>query len=196
MNFKIVSKENLGCMVLLSLVIILSLAKIFNIVIDTPIGRIIMIMFIIITSYLNKVLGLLSVLFIAIILSNSDSYYYENFTSSPNSSSTSADSSKNTVSTDLSKSIGIIDPSNNISNITTSTNNLLKKTQQTVSNSSNSSNTSIASNTTEGFDIIGIENEIKKGKQSNSIPVSTFMRQSEYISPHQFSSFGENFSNF
>ena len=58
--------------------------------------------------------------------------------------------------------------------------------------SKNSKNTEAA----EGFDILGIENNIKRGKQSNSIPVNNLMRDSDSISPYEGSSFLGNFSPF
>ena len=44
----------------------------------------------------------------------------------------------------------------------------------------------------EGFDIIGTENTIKRGKQSNSIPVNDTMRMSPDVLPHD----GYSFSAF
>jgi hypothetical protein len=55
---------------------------------------------------------------------------------------------------------------------------------------------SVSATSTEGFDIIGIENDIKKGKQSNSIPVSSFMKESQFVSAYEANPFKENFSNF
>ena len=48
----------------------------------------------------------------------------------------------------------------------------------------------------EGFDILGIENNIKRGKQSNSIPVNNFSRDSDSIAPYEGSSFLGSFSPF
>jgi hypothetical protein len=47
----------------------------------------------------------------------------------------------------------------------------------------------------EGFDIIGTENNIKRGKQSNKIPVSEHMRESMSVSAFD-GSFSDNYSAF
>ena len=48
----------------------------------------------------------------------------------------------------------------------------------------------------EGFDILGIENNIKRGKQSNSIPVNSFTRNVDFVSPYDGTSFLGSFSLF
>ena len=82
MDFKIVSKNNLGVVTVLLLVVILSQAKFFNFLLDTALGRAILIVFILIISYMNKILGVVAVLFIIIMFNNSDIGYMEGFTSS------------------------------------------------------------------------------------------------------------------
>ena len=84
MDFKIVSKNNLGTVITLLFVVILSQAKFFNFLLDTALGRAILIAFVIIISYMNKILGVVSVLFIIIIFNNSDIGYMEGFTSTNN----------------------------------------------------------------------------------------------------------------
>ena len=49
----------------------------------------------------------------------------------------------------------------------------------------------------EGFDMTGMENNIKRGKQSNSIPVTNFSRSSKKVSPVDSKLlFNEKYSNF
>ena len=81
MDFKIVSKNNLGVVTVLLLVVILSQAKFFNFLLDTALGRAMLIVFILIISYMNKILGVVAVLFIIIMFNNSDIGYMEGFTS-------------------------------------------------------------------------------------------------------------------
>jgi hypothetical protein len=47
----------------------------------------------------------------------------------------------------------------------------------------------------EGFDIIGTENNIKRGKQSNKIPVNEHMRESMNVSAFD-GTFSDNYSSF
>ena len=84
MDFKLVSKNNLGAVATLFLVILLSQSRFFDFLIDTALGRAILILFILGISYTNKILGVVAVLFIIIFFNSSDIGYLEGFTSSPN----------------------------------------------------------------------------------------------------------------
>ena len=77
MDFNLVSKNNLGAVTALLLVIILSQARFFNFLLDTALGRAVLILFILFISYTNKILGIVSVLFIIIMFNNSDIGYME-----------------------------------------------------------------------------------------------------------------------
>lgn len=200
MNIKLVSKENLGCVILLLLVIVLCLAKSFDVFIDTPLGRIVLLLFVLILSYMNKILGVVSVLFIIIIFSGSSNLYYEGFDT--NTMLKEQDTKTNDIK-DQQKDKNQVQKGDNTVNVTqTGNTNVNTPTSSTNMDSSanlstqNNSliNSSIASSTmSEGFDIIGLENDIKKGKQSNSIPVSSFMKESQYVSAYEANPFKEGF---
>ena len=81
MDFKLVSKNNMGVIATLILVILLSQTRVFDFLIDTALGRAFLILFIIGISYTNKILGVVAVLFIIIMLNQSDIGYIEGFTS-------------------------------------------------------------------------------------------------------------------
>ena len=68
MDFKLVSKNNIGTVVLLLLVIALSQARTFDFLIDSALGRFFLIVFILCLSYCHKILGIVGVLFVIIIL--------------------------------------------------------------------------------------------------------------------------------
>lgn len=80
MDFNLVSKNNLGGATALLLVIILSQGQFFNFLLDTALGRAILILFILFISYTNKILGVVSVLFIIIMFNNSNFGYMEGAT--------------------------------------------------------------------------------------------------------------------
>ena len=80
MDFNLVSKNNLGVVTALLLVIILSQGRFFNFLLDTALGRAILILFILFISYTNKILGIVSVLFIIIMFNNSNFGYMEGAT--------------------------------------------------------------------------------------------------------------------
>ena len=80
MDFKLVSKNNMGVVATLILVILLSQSRFFNFLIDTALGRAFLILFILVVSYVNKMLGVVAVLFIVIMFNNSNIGYMEGFT--------------------------------------------------------------------------------------------------------------------
>ena len=190
MDLKLISKNNVGTVGLLLLVIALSQARAFNFLIDTALGRFFLIICIVGLSYSHKILGVVGVLFI-IIMFNSN-MYYEGFGNNSKSSTSSTDASSN--STDAS--------SNSTTQIDTEQIKAMIKQQiadasnNNTSSDSSSNSSSKNSKGSEGFDVLGIENSIKRGKQSNSIPVNNFMRDSDSISPYEGSSILGNFSLF
>ena len=188
MDFKLVSKNNLGAATSLILVILLSQSKFFNFLIDTALGRAILILFILFISYTNKILGVVSVLFIIILFNSSDIGYMEGFTapsSSNNDSSTTNTSTTTNDSTTTSSTTPTLTDEQKQQIIS-------KLQEKTKDNSTTTSTSSVAS---EGFDIIGTENTIKRGKQSNSIPVNSFMKNSDDIMPFG-GSFSDSYSAF
>lgn len=217
MDFKLISKNNIGTVVLLLLVIALSQARAFNFLIDSALGRIFLIVFILCLSHCNKILGVVGVLFIVIMFNTN--MYYEGFGNNTSSSSTSTSkptSSSSSNSNSMSKptfgSGSNSDSNDTTSNSTTQINTdqvkeMIKQKISDASNNNTSSDSSTSSDSNkksknskntaaEGFDILGIENNIKRGKQSNSIPVNNFMRDADSVSPYEGSSFLGSFSPF
>ena len=81
MDFKLISKNNIGGVATLFLVILLTQSRFFDFLIDTTLGRAILILFILGISYTNKILGVVAVLFVIISFNNSNIAYMEGFTS-------------------------------------------------------------------------------------------------------------------
>jgi len=171
-NFQPISKNNVGGAVALLFVILLSQSKIFNILIDTVLGRMVLIAFLLIISYLNKILGVVVVLIIIIMFNHSNIGYMEGFTSDASNNATSK------IKTDASNNASTSAPAS------------------TPESPPPTPPTPPASTATEGFDIIGKESNLKRGKQSNSIPVNDFMRESTSVAPYEGSSNLESFSAF
>jgi hypothetical protein len=196
MNLKLVSKNNIGAIILLILVVILSQSKTFNFLIETVLGRTLLVILILGLSYINKIFGIVAVLLIVIMFNNSDFLYLEGF-----DTNVSNNTPKQSV---MDMSGSIVSTQNSIQN---NKNTHDKQSNNKKDNKLNVSNieepklnvvatSSTTSSTSEGFDIIGIENTMKRGKQSNSIPVNTFMRDSKFVSAYEGSPFKENFSVF
>jgi len=175
---------------------------------DSHLGRLVLILFVLMLSYLNKILGVVGALFVIIILSGSNMLYQEGFESNNmNKGTTMIDTTKSNTSKDTQKEKEEVQKGDNTVNVPTTPNML----PTSVTSSSTSSmpqikppshdasavTSSIASaTTTEGFDIIGLENDIKKGKPSNSIPVNAFMRESQFVSAYEANPFKKEFANF
>jgi hypothetical protein len=212
MNFNIVSKNNMGYASALLLVVLLSQSKVFNFLIDTSLGRSILIIFLLFIAYTNKILGVVVVLFIVIIFNNSDIGYLEGFTDTPVTPVTSdTPDSTNTTSTTGTTTIGSGEIAQKIKDkkdlITSTNSTTTASTPSTTDTTSTSSSTPTNTDTTsttetssataiEGFDMIGKERHIQKGNQSNQIPVNDFMRVSPDVSPYEGSPFSETFSSY
>ena len=199
MDFKLVSKNNIGIVVLLLLVIALSQARALNFLIDTALGRVFLIVFILCLSHCHKILGVVGVLFIIVMLNTN--MYYEGFgnmstDASGNSTDASGNSTSQMSSDQIKQMIQQQIQQKMNSNSSTSTDTTSTDTTSTDTDNSRKSKNSKNTAAAEGFDILGIENNIKRGKQSNSIPVNNLMRDSDSISPYEGTSFLGSFSPF
>ena len=79
MEFKLASKNNVGVVATIIFCIILSQTRFFNFLIDTVLGRAVLILLILGISYMNKIFGIIAVLFIIIMFNKSDIGYMEGF---------------------------------------------------------------------------------------------------------------------
>ena len=90
MGFNLVSKNNMGVIMTLTLAVLLSQSKFFDFLINFALGRMVLLAFVILIAYTNKNLGLVAILFIIIGFNQNDvnmvhSYnYYEGFDVSGN----------------------------------------------------------------------------------------------------------------
>jgi hypothetical protein len=197
MDFKLVSKNNLGVVTALLLVILLSQGRVFNFLLDTALGRAILILFILVISYTNKILGVVSVLFIIIMFNNSDIGYLEGFTDSSSTNSTTTTSSK--MPTNSNKDTTSTSTDTTTTTTPTLTDEQKEQLMATLQEKAKEKDTStvttssVASGGAEGFNTFETERNIQKGKQSNSIPVSSYANQSDNV--EAFGSFGGKFSD-
>lgn len=210
MNFKVVSKNNIGVVTLLLLAILLSQSRVFRFLLDTHLGRTFLLAVIILLSYLNKILGTVAVLLLAIIISTSNYDYLEGFDSNTkNESKDTTNATTDAESKDRKKDVQVGDrmPSDNseqnkdqnqlprakiIQQIKKS--NEITMTEEPANEETNTEQVAEETTTSvEGFNILSMENDIRRGKNSNSIPVNSFSRNSDMVSPYEFSNFSDNF---
>ena len=207
MDFKLVSKNNIGTVVLLLLVIAVSQARAFNFLIDSALGRFFLIIFILCLSHCNKILGVVGVLFIVIMFNVN--MYSEGFETADGKTITKpTDTSVDSTEVDIIKvdatKVDTAKLKENAKKQLSETKTNLDTAKASVDaakanmNTTTDTTTDTSTTTTaaEGFDILGIENNIKRGKQSNSIPVNNFMRDADSVSPYEGSSFLGSFSPF
>lgn len=180
MNYKLVSKNSLGVILSLFLVVLISQTYILNFFFDTSLGRTILIFFIIIIAYINKFLGLLVFLFIVILISNNS--VYEGFTETTSTEHPGTNLIKKAMKNKIQQNLG--SPTSSINN-SLSTNLSSNSTSPTpsISRPPTTSTSTPSTGGIEGFDIIGTENNIVRGKQSKTIPVNTTLRSSTNPDP-------------
>jgi len=198
MDFKFVSKNNMGVFMTLILVILLSQVRFFDFLIDTALGRMVLLVFIIFIAYTNKILGLVAVLFIIIAFNNNHmnmvySYnYYEGFDISGNSVNASGNALEGTIRNAIKTKLQTAeqtaqqDMSGNITNLSTTA---------TTTSSSVSGTESFKGR--EGFCMTDRESNMLRGKQSNTVPVFNNLReQSDDVSPSDKSVFTTEYASF
>ena len=184
----LISKNNVGAAVLLLFVTIISQSRIFDVLIDTALGRILLIAFILFLSYSNKILGVIGVLFIIIMFNSTSFGMMEGFTKGTNAdgshaATATADGSHAAAAADADAAAAVAANSNN--------GELAKDKLKQIGSIVNKNKTATAA---EGFDVLGIENNIKRGKQSNSIPIRKENNLDNDVFAYDGSSIFGNFS--
>ena len=194
MTIKLLGKNSMGIVLTLLLVILLSESRLFKFFTDTYLGRTFLIALLLIASYLNKILGIACV-FIIIIMFNINVLKYEGFdTNNKNDSdkkekTTTEDNNNTTSETTTTNKINtpITTPTPTPKDTNPETNDKINVVTTSTTNEIDNNKTSAI----EGFDLQSTENNIKRGKQSNSIPVNQYYKQSIEVSPYE----EPNFSN-
>ena len=202
MDLKLVSKNNMGIVITLILVILLSQSRFFDFLTETSLGRIFMLVLIIFISCTNRFLGLLAVLFIIIAFNHYSlgenvvqSYnYYEGFDISGNS----------TASAIMQDKTNIVKAKEDImkQKLTTMQNQENAAQTATTTSSATSGSTTTTSGTSEsfggreGFCMTDRESNILRGKQSNTISVFNNTRDQDDVSPTDKSVFSSLYASF
>lgn len=220
MAINTLSKNSISIIVALLLVIILSETKLFLFFTETYLGRTILILVLLLASYINKILGVVCVFIIIIMFNNIKLFNYESFeTNSDNKPTVKTNSNdkiqniKNKIADAEAETDTTAPAPDNTSENQTTTNSPTTSTPSVVPNdnmvpskinvvtSSQNTTADTSSNTNvgiEGFDLQSTENNIKRGKQSNSIAVNQYLNTSVDVAPYEgnihANSFNEGFS--
>ena len=194
------SKNSMGIFFALLLVILLSESRLFKIFTNTYLGRLILISIILFVSYLNKILATVCVFIIVIMFSIMKSSYEgfdvnkedTNESAKKNEEPTVIDGNKSTPTptTDESKT-----PSKD-KKIDVITSDSAEDIKAGTTSAPATDETSAPVTTIEGFDIQSTENNIRRGKQSNSIPINKYNKSPIEVDPYEGSSFSDFFGLF
>ncbi len=195
MDFNLISKNNIGIIGTLILAIFLSQSRTMDFMFRTALGRLSLIILILAMSYTNKILGVVGVLFVVIIFSSSNMNFMEGVENMDSSATTSTPSLTITAPT-LTTSPGLTTATNVTTTEPATTEPTSTAVQPKKKASSSTSGTPLdeaqtgvteTDNVTsedaidtidstenagvESFDVLGLERNIQKGKNSNSIPI-------------------------
>jgi hypothetical protein len=180
MGFKLVSKNNIGVLTTLIFVVLLSQVSFFDFLIETPLGRIILLTFVIFIAYTNHLLGLVAVLCVVIAFNNNTNIVssYEGF-----------DTKKNKEQNKL-KQLS--------SNAKKKIKEITKSTKKLSSPDSPTTETETEIETSrEGFCMTDRESNMLRGKQSGTISVfNTLREQSDDVSPSEKYTFTSEYATF
>jgi hypothetical protein len=204
MDYNLVSKNNIGVVGTLILAIFLSQSRSIDFLFRTVLGRLTLIVLILAMSYSNKILGVVGVLFVVIICSSTNIEGLDNMETTTTTDTTVTDTTI-TVPDTTAEATGTD---------AKGTNTIVKKDKKGVSSVSGTpideAQTGVTEDTNtedittanagenvdttenaavEGFDIIGLERNMQKGKDSNKIPVN-HNNDMENILPGDFSKIG------
>ena len=165
MDLKVISKNSVGAVGALILTILLSQARLFDFLIDTILGRMVLLLFILGISYANKIHGVVSVLIVIIMFNQSNFGLMEGF-ENDETTTTETNSSK-----DMSNNIVMI---KNMTQQIKANEDELNKKKDKLKQLINKNKADTSSKTTEGqegFNTIDRELTILRGKRSNEVPV-------------------------
>lgn len=183
MDFKFNSKTTLGAISTLTLVIILSQSRFFDFLIDTALGRAVLICLIIGISYTHKILGVVAVLFVIIMFNQSYLGSSEGFTSQPATSTAAAATDATTAdATDATADVAADDKKQKPSAATTTISSAVSTPTPTPPPTTSTGETFVGGR--EGFNITEREGTLLRGKRSNEVPVFSNARsQSDNVEP-------------
>jgi hypothetical protein len=187
-----ISNKNTGAVILLLMILLLSQSRVLDLFVNTALGRVALIVFILAISYLNKTLGVISVLFIILMLNNSGWNILEgaetmNATESTGSDATAA--AADAVATPTAPVVVEESEEEKKKRI----DDLQKQLADAKAALSNSDPETEPKVTTEGFDVLETERKLQEGKQSNSIGVDSTCRNCDLVSPVEDNSVFSNF---
>ena len=180
-----ISNKNTGAVILLLLILLLSQSRIVDLFVNSALGRVALLVFILAISYLNNTLGVISVLLIILMLNNSGWNILEGAETMDATESTEAAADAAAVAAPVVAEESEEDKKKRIDDLQKQ----LADAKAALSNSDPETEPKV---TTEGFDILGTERELQQGKKANSIGVDSGCRNCDMVSPMEDNSIFSN----
>jgi len=168
----LLKNSTIGIASMLFFIVLVSQSRILDFLFQTFLGRILLISMILLISYTHYILGVVSVL-IAIIMFNNI-----NFMEGMENANTKTSDTTSSVSSSLATAI------NNAKDSVVSKINVATKPSASTTTTATAKTDKKEKVAIEGFDRIGTENMIKRGKQSNSIPVYPHSKNGTSVAPY------------
>ncbi len=201
MDLKSIGKNKVGGATLLLLIVLLSQSKLFDLLIDTTLGRLVLILLIIVTSYTNKILGVVSVLMI-IVMFNSNNIL-EGLEQMDPTKTDDATKTADTVEPVKDEDVKKAEEKKKLDDIKIEaavnqdeTIDLLKKELSTAIATQNLNKMEDKPAGVEGFDVLGTERSLQKGKP-NCLNVDKMDRSCGFVLPVEGGSmFSSSYSAF
>uniref|UniRef100_A0A6C0AQT3 Uncharacterized protein n=1 Tax=viral metagenome TaxID=1070528 RepID=A0A6C0AQT3_9ZZZZ len=168
MAFKLLSKNIIGGVTTLLLIILLTQSRLFDFLINTHLGRVFLILAILGISWCHKIFGVVAVLFIIIIFNQSEISFFEGFTDTNISTTT------NSLDNPTSNTISATTISQKKDEVKNTIDQLAQQNATTTSSSAAAATAPISTETfmgREGFNTVDREGTILRGKRSNEVPV-------------------------
>ena len=190
MAFKFSSKNILGSVTTLLLVILLTQSRVFDFLINTPLGRAFLIVAILGISYCHQMFGVVAILFVIIIFNQSDFSFMEGFTDTTTTTTTPTTPTTTTTTTPTTVSLNnsvtatdILEKKKEVADkITELAQSAQLAKQNTISTSTSTAATSAPTETfmgREGFNTVEREGLLLRGKRSNEVPVFSNARNQQ-----------------
>lgn len=188
MAFNLLSKNILGSVTTLLLVILLTQSRVFDFLINTPLGRAFLIVAILGISYCHKIFGVVALLFVIIIFNQSDFSFMEGFTDTTTTPTTPTTTTTTTTPTTVSlnnsvTATDILEKKKEVADkITELAQSAQLAKQNTISTSTSTAATSAPTETfmgREGFNTVEREGLLLRGKRSNEVPVFSNARNQQ-----------------
>lgn len=184
-----ISNKNTGAVILLLLILLLSQSRIVDLFVNSALGRVALLVFILAISYLNNTLGVISVLLIILMLNNSGWNILEGAETMDATESTEADA---VAAADAAAVAAPVVAEESEEDKKKRIDDLQKQLADAKAALSNSDPETEPKVTTEGFDILGTERELQQGKKANSIGVDSGCRNCDMVSPMEDNSIFSN----